>query len=218
MFDRWPMKWVGRLLCAIVGATACACGPEPDSLRGMARQAKRQGKTAITFRHHEDERGAASHLDDLLRSESVVLATPADPASIQVTEKFYIYTWHVFRVLRVLAQPPPRSSLGCDAAPPRHLTEHEIAIPLGGGTAVVDDVSITMESNDSDVTFERGREYLFLATLCANGVTLLSQGGADVFGVTPDGHITAPAGIENQFFDTCKTCATSAHWTEWSSI
>ena len=164
---------------------------EPGSLAYSAKEAKRQGKQAITIRHIFDEIGSEAPLDGFLRAYATVLATPVG-ASVQTTDKYYVYTWHFFHVLRILAQPPSPSVPGCHVLPPRALVADEIAIPLVAGTAVIEGVAITMDSDESHATFKPGQQYLFLSIRCPSGVALLLQGRLDIFEVMPDGRIVVP--------------------------
>ena len=163
MFCGPAMKFGARLLCVVAAIIACACRAEPGSLTYSAKEAKRQGKQAITIRHIFDEIGSEAPLDGFLRAYATVLATPVG-ASVQTTDNYYVYTWHFFHVLRILAQPPSPSVPGCRVSPPRALAADEIAIPLVAGTAVIEGVAITMDSDESHATFKPGQQYLFLVS------------------------------------------------------
>ena len=63
MFCGPAMKFGARLLCVVAAVIACACRAEPGSLAYSAKEAKRQGKQAITIRHIFDEIGSEAPLD-----------------------------------------------------------------------------------------------------------------------------------------------------------
>lgn len=202
MYHGSALKFGVRMLCVVAAVIACACQAEPDSLAYIAKEAKQQGKKAITIRHIADEIDYGTHLDNLLRVHTTLLATPADPPTIQTIDKYGVYKWNFFRVLRILAQPRSQSNSGCDMSPPRPLSRagDEIAIRLVAGTALIDGVAITMDTDESEATFKPSRQYLFLAMLCPDGVAILPQGRVDIFDVSADGRIAASPNPANLWF------------------
>jgi hypothetical protein len=189
----------GYLFCVIAAMTISACGParhtEPrrGSLAEYAKQAKREGRSSTTVTELFDEYGSESNLDDLLGIYSALLVIPARISALQTVEDEYIHTWHVFRVLQVLSSrsvPAPPAFPGCRLPLPAQLSleSAEVAVPVAGGTAVIDDVIVRMETNAWNPV-EPGQHYLLLAIMCPGGVVILPMGGPEVFDVTPNGRI-----------------------------
>lgn len=195
--DQTAMK--RRLMYTAAALVVCTFGcrkqtaTQNDDLARSAKEARRAGKTATTLRYILDESGTEGALDDFLRTSSVVIVTRAAPQPIQTIDEGYLYTWHVLHVLRILSQRPPFPRDGCELAKPPRLpvNSNEIAIPLVAGTAIVDGVAVTMDSNESHITFESGKSYLLLARVCPNGVARLPQGAADVFQINDGGRIAS---------------------------
>jgi len=159
------------LMMALVKMSLVSCGaaqntpgiPRPGTLQWHAQQAKSKGKASaeiVEFPGLSDQ----SNLDEAVERYTVVTAIPI--ASAVQPETGTILTWHKFRVVSVLSKASKCEP--CDPAPnipPRllPLLPSEIAVPLEGGTARVDGVTITvraaaprLEMNQLYLLFLRG--------------------------------------------------------------
>jgi len=65
---------------------------------------------------------------------------------------------------------------------------------LGGGTKVIEGVTIRYTFRESDVNLVAGQQYLFLLNVCPSGQAGLTYDVASVHSVSKDGTITASLG------------------------
>jgi hypothetical protein len=69
-------------------------------------------------------------------------------------------------------------------------TGAEVVLPIAGGTAVIDGVSLTMVSNQDHLSFAAGQAYYALADFCASGTIFIPHGEKDIFAIAQDGTLT----------------------------
>jgi hypothetical protein len=171
------------------------CGTDVASQEGMltrAAEAKRQGRSSTTVTAILDENGTGSSLPEIIKSSSIVVVQPGHAGAAQTIGPDWILTWHVLRVTDTLSAraSADREACGQTTLPKDlRLGPQQIAVPLTVGTALINGVSVTMETSHELVQFKPDRSYLLLGHRCPSGVFLLPRGELDVFDVTPTGEL-----------------------------
>ncbi|HEX8723207.1 MAG TPA: hypothetical protein VF736_21495 [Pyrinomonadaceae bacterium] len=158
------------------------------------KKAKEKGVRRVVLLPAEENFAIVSGLDDAASQFTVVLARPVGKKSYVATEASLV-TWNRFRVLEVLSTPTAAPCATCLAdlvAPPDVPVTpgEEILVPTGGGTVVVDGVTVVAKDKHLGEHFLPSQQYLlFLALDPARGVGKLRMGPYGVFPVDDNGDI-----------------------------
>ena len=183
------VKWVvsyrraallAQLLIPIVFVTSCGHEPPPWTLKAYAEKATRQGLREIFFVEAPEAVGSGGSLDSLLAHFSVVVATASRPKALVLPHVSSISTWNVFDDVEVLSHRPVPSNIDCPPSPAGlKLEAGDVAIPVGGGTVVVDGVAITIRY--TGMMPRKSARYLFLAVECSESVVAAPLYGDEAF-------------------------------------
>lgn len=176
------------LLAAAIATGGCQRERKTGLLAEYARDAKREGRTAITIREAGEQLDGA--LNSLLQSDSVVVASPLRNNIAVTADTGNIYTWSTFRIHKIVSRRAAAGYHGCRLKRPDRVAvgPNEAAIPNGGGTVTIDGVSITL-TTDAWVPDDPQKKYVFFAMICSDEVMILPMYGQEVFELTPDGRL-----------------------------
>lgn len=181
-------------MCGLVSAALVFCAGRCSRQRegtivSLVHDAKRQGRTSVELAavHPEATEGK---LLGLLQAYSLVLATPTRVTVVAATDGDDIYTWNTFRIDEILSRNGRSAFPACRLERPGSLTlkPDEMAVPAGGGTIIIDGVTVT-QSYGTWIPPKPGGTYLFFAVMCPDRVAILPLYGRDVFEVNSDGKI-----------------------------
>jgi hypothetical protein len=128
-----------------------------------------------------------------LRSSTVVLAKPVRVAAAQTVLIDTIVTWHVFEAVETLNKPSVPAPWACSRWQPStelRLEANEIAVPLEGGSALVDGVTIRILRHDSTTQFRLDEQYLLVGSTCSNQILPLPAVIDAVYRVQPGGTLS----------------------------
>lgn len=183
------------VICGFVSVAVVFCAgrcsrQREGAIASLVHDAKRQGRTSVELPAVLPE-ATEGKLLSLLQAYSLVLATPTQVTVVATTDGDNIYTWNTFRISEVLSRNGRSGFPGCRLERPGSLTlkPDEMAVPAGGGTIVIDGVTVT-QSYGTWIPPKPGGAYLFFAVICSDRVAILPLYGRDVFQVNPDGKIT----------------------------
>lgn len=145
-----------------------------SGLRLMAVLAKCRGDSSLSFSLlSPDGEERLPSLESLLRKSAVYVATATRIDVLKEVIESDIYTWQVLRVEQTLASAAPLK--GCHALPASvHLEPGEIAVPMLGGTAVIEGVTVSLTSSTPS-TLKEGQRYLAVGDAC--GKNVVAAGG-----------------------------------------
>jgi hypothetical protein len=186
---------IGVGAAALLTSVLAAARPSPQSTGLLARaaaHARQAGRSSETLTLSDGGGDLAVGLPDVLKVYSVVVATPVrgSDSPVAVTAD-NIYTWHVLRVDQTLTRRTPGPAECGEEVPGRPaLKAGEMAVPVLGGTTVIDGISITILAPGLEVTLDSGSSYLLIGSRCQDGVLRLPHGGLDTFAVMPDGRFS----------------------------
>jgi hypothetical protein len=172
------------------GQTSRSSETAEPLVRRAVREAKAQGLTAISTHIILDEDGSESTLDTLTSDASVLLiSTVRSPATASWRDEF-IFTWHQLKVEEILWTAQDRGAQ-CDRLPPSPIsvTEDEIALKITGGSVHVGGITVTLNTDVSDLAFVPRKRYLLMAVVCPGRVAYLEQGLFNVFEIDTEGRI-----------------------------
>lgn len=177
------------LALSLVPVSACHSNVHDNgSLRARAQQAKQEGRpaTVVTMAIEELD----SNLSNVLKSYSAIVVRPVRMNVVQSADGTYIYSWSVYRVVEELSRRDPKDFPGCRLKLPALLSlgRDEVAVPTGGGTMTIDDVSVTARPTGW-LPRDTARTYLFMSVRCSPSVMLLPFHGREVFEVGNDGKL-----------------------------
>lgn len=171
-----------------VALTAPGTSAQSGFLHRLAKSAKDRGQTTardvITTSGDDSYRTA----EEILRKYSTLIVKPRGFAVAVQTTPEYIYTWHTVDVVRSVSRRPTVRAT-CNWQTPASLKPKWplLAFPILGGTARVDGVSITLESDDSRLGLMSGRSYLVIGNVCGAVLSRPHGGDVDVFEISSDG-------------------------------
>lgn len=182
----------GLLLVLLLIGPTCRQPPIDNSSGGSlsisAAQAKQRGEKSVRLRDLA-ALDTESALDDVLYASAIVSGSGGD-SSLEVTPDLII-TWQYLKVSEWLQRSTvePRD-LACPLSPPTTAADH-VVIPFGKGTATVDGVQISIET-EAHVSLEKGRRYLILGHECPNNSLARPWGAHGIFQVDDDGRLSLP--------------------------
>lgn len=162
------------------------------------KKAKEKGVRRVVLLPTEDNFTVVNGLDDAASQFTVVLAQPVGKKSYVATEASLV-TWHRFRVLEVLSTPTAAPCPTClaDLVAPADMPvvpREEILVPTGGGSVVVDGITVIGKDKHLGEHFLPSQKYLlFLALDPTRGVGKLRMGPYGVFPVDDAGNVRAIA-------------------------
>jgi hypothetical protein len=168
-------------------------------------EAKAQGKSEIDARVYNRERLSLAFPDDWLRASAVVVARPARLEAQQTVLPNNIVTWNVFKILRTLKTSWKPDPSGCHLwprPPSLQLASDELAVPLEGGSAVIDGVTVRLLRTDPNTPFDLQGEYLLIAPTCLGHTLPIPGPNSSVYRILPDGQLMnkAPDDFELAYF------------------
>jgi hypothetical protein len=173
--------------CAML-SLAIFCSRPPQigpSIRSAVQQAKKQGRTTATLSVTDSDIGAGVTFDAIVRVYSTFVAMPVGTPVTTISDDS-IRTWYSFRLIDSISILPPAPSFpSCPQAVPPSLSppRDRMFLPLLRGSALVDGVTVTVDSREARMSFTPGERYLFFAQVCPNRSFLLPYGQAVVFDV-----------------------------------
>jgi hypothetical protein len=183
------------------GAGASALGADPPKrplmvappepiLKRYAVEAKAQGKTEIEKPVRYAHNSVIVFFSDWIRRATIVVATPTRLAAAQTVLPHTIVSWHIFTVARTLKTSAIADPPSCPDQPPAdlHVSSGEFAVPLEGGTAEIDGVTVRLVRRDPSTEFVPGSKYLLIGLPCGNR-NLLVGGAIDVYRVLENGDL-----------------------------
>lgn len=162
------------------------------------KKAKEKGARRVAVLPVEENFAVVNGLDDAASQFTVVLAQPVGKKSYVAGEDRLV-TWNRFRVLEVLSTPTAAPCVKClaDLVPPLDMPvapREEILVPTGGGSVVVDGVTVVGKDKYLGEHFLPSQKYvLFLSLDPARGVGKLRMGPYGVFPVDDAGNVHAIA-------------------------
>jgi hypothetical protein len=161
--------------------------PRPGTLRHLAAKAKQLGHITIEVNAPTLLTAEIDSLADALREHSVLLVRLRD--SFTATDgQSDIVTYYRFRLLQILYRGVSDPSLQPRAGIFDDVQSDEVVVPVLGGTAVVDGVTIKMKSHV--VGFETGPDYLIFVTCNPEKhVAELTIGNSGLFQVGPSSEL-----------------------------
>lgn len=187
-----------RLLCAsAIFLAAVACNRQDQStqlpdghLLRLVTAARQQGKSTAVASYFDEPRPGQSSLSGSLQLYSFVTATATPAQQIAITPD-EILTWFVFdnatHVAGVRAESAECAALRLPATV--EVKEGQLATPLRLGATNIQDIRVTMQSPDSRITLQSGRQYLLIGELCPQRVMRLAYGPSSIFYVDSQGQI-----------------------------
>lgn len=161
------------------------------SLESVARQAKSEGRQAVTIPAPHFEYSDAIALDEALSSYNLILAEPVEHTTLR-HQSDDIRTWYKFKTLELLATGDHSACAKCPSVTPPDtllpLKPGEFLVATAGGTLSINNVRVTM--NDPEYPpFQRSKKYLLFASIRSNGVARIGLGPTGVFNVDETGLI-----------------------------
>ncbi len=173
----------------------------PARFKDMALHARLSGKTAVTLRGPRGSDIQVTSVDQALTHFSVIVIEPL--AKQAVVDEGMIFTWYKCRLIDIVSRvdAPLRPTQGIAAftntmRPDTLLplsSIGDILVLVGGGTIVVDGVTIS-DSDPDPLPLQLGNQYLLLSTLASDSTVatapLLTAGcfqltGEDITSVDP---------------------------------
>ena len=172
--------FLGAPLTAVIVAGAGQNSPvialpaEKGTLQILVDSAKAQGKTSVSYLAlPADGDSQRPPFDQFLRDSVVFVATSQRrDAPLVVTTSQTMITWHLFHVERMLSAGGP--SAACPIVPDSlSIGGRDIAVPVFGGTAIVDGVTVTLAgAGTGPTTLPAGERYLIAGARCEGSVVL----------------------------------------------
>lgn len=186
---------MGRITGSVLLLLICAgCtrtrqpSPPAGSLEASAAISNSRGETKGTIRIFGPGEVPPFDLDRMLRTYTVLIATPSESKVATTTE--YILTWYRFKALDVISTPP--HCLQCDNLPPPptdfQAAQNEFVLPIVAGTATINGVELTMVSDEP--RFELNQRYLLFVDMSGGRVAQLGGGWAGAYQVSQNGTLS----------------------------
>lgn len=172
------------------------------SLNWHVQVAKVKGQGQVTLPGPNVEYVTDVHsLDEVLLQYGVVVAQPISHLGY-VHDANLLATWYRFKILEnITGRPLPKCTFCSPEGEslPQELSslgEDEIAVPVFGGTAVIEGVRVTMANRDFP-PFDPSKKYLlFLSTGQSGKVGFLSMGPVAILTIDSEGRLE-PASLES---------------------
>jgi hypothetical protein len=164
-------------------------------LAEYAAEAKAKGKATIEVTASSGELKVITPPDQWLSVSSVILANPMRLSGMETVLPYTVLTWNVFTIVQTLKKDPGPEPSGCSRfEQPSQLTlePNEIAVPLEGGTALIDGVTIKIVRRDSATRFKLDQQYLLIGRSCKPRILLLAAPESGAYRVIPDRTLENP--------------------------
>jgi hypothetical protein len=162
--------------CKVTSTKRTQSVPEQGTVEWHVQQAKAKGETKVSLAQFPGM-GQESNLDQALEYSTIVSAIPISSA-VQIG-KDTIFTWYKFKIMSFLSKAercdPPCNSAPIPPSSLLPLAPDEIAIPFGGGTAVVDGVTVTVSAERSH--FKANEKYILFLDSSADSSQVFFLGG-----------------------------------------
>ena len=193
--------------CSVLALCAALAGWNADEPTGgqskwsfIAAHAKRRGATA------EEIRVGVPALDqdvpplDVLSRYSALVARVTHLKAATSYSDAAILSWHEIEIEESLVrrQPTPQAACAISGTIPS-VRANRVPLRIIGGTITVDDVAISMVSDESDIPWRVGRSYLLIGSLCPTGELVLVHAGDAVFPLS-EGTVGKPLGLNSHRF------------------
>ena len=187
--------------------------PSDSSLGRMVTGARHRGDSSLQASSSTIVHRKVGSLAEMLGDSWVVVATVRDFRTTVDVASSSLTTWDLLTIIKIVSKP---------SEPHSNATSHSLGLPIeasdllkegpivfySGGTAVVNGITITQESNSERL--DVGKTYLlFLTPTGYDPNTFFFQfGGESVFGISQDGNLSPTKGyrfaqIDKELAELC---------------
>jgi len=177
--------WTGYSLSSPQQTAPRGQRTDPTLLSSRINKAKEKGVTELIVPAPVPYLAEVSGLEEALANYAVFIGMPIDSTSIIVDPR-NIMTYHRFKILEMLSA-RARPNVGVPEELPTTLVppkSDEIYVLEGGGTVVVDGVTVTQRG---DYEYKKGEKYLlFVSRNLAQSTAMVNLGQYGVFIVKGD--------------------------------
>ena len=162
----------------------------PGSIADAVERARQKGEHTATARIiWEGDWATTLPLARALQMYSL-MSVEATGRAVVALEPDYIVTWHVFRATEMISRATLKDD-PCGVSLPQSvaLRDAEVGFPLAGGTMTLRDVTVTIETVHSDISFRPGARFIAFVQECGNKFFVLPFGAQGMFPVSGDERI-----------------------------